>query len=150
MAQQIEQLVPAPDQRPRMSYEEFLAWTDEDTQAEWVDGEVIIATPPKLLHQELLLFLGGLVNRYARLLGLGKAGVAPFEMIISSAKASRQPDIFFVRREHLGRLNTTVPIVLMGRLARVAPFAPGVSHAGPIIHARQHHRSQWRSSCQTT
>ena len=26
---------------PRMTYEEFLAWADEDTLAEWVDGEVI-------------------------------------------------------------------------------------------------------------
>jgi Uma2 family endonuclease len=93
--------LPANDRRLRMSYEEFLAWADEDTRAEWVDGEVIISMPPKLIHQELMLFLGGLLNRYARKLRLGKAVVAPFEMIISSVEASRQPDIFFVRREHL-------------------------------------------------
>ena len=27
------------DCRPMMSYEEFLDWLDEDTLAEWVDGE---------------------------------------------------------------------------------------------------------------
>lgn len=26
----------------RMTYEEFLAWCDENTWAEWVDGKVII------------------------------------------------------------------------------------------------------------
>jgi hypothetical protein len=25
-----------------MTYEEFLAWADEDTRAEWVDGEVVV------------------------------------------------------------------------------------------------------------
>ena len=52
-----------------------------------------------------MLFLGSLVNRYARRLGLGEVVFASFEMMISSAKASRQPDIFFVRREHLDRLS---------------------------------------------
>jgi len=29
---------------PRMSYEEFLDWCDEDTLAEWVDGQVVITS----------------------------------------------------------------------------------------------------------
>lgn len=29
-------------ERPRMTYEEFLAWADEDTSAEWVGGEVVL------------------------------------------------------------------------------------------------------------
>ena len=28
-----------------MSYAEFLDWCDEDTQAEWIDEEVIMASP---------------------------------------------------------------------------------------------------------
>jgi hypothetical protein len=32
-----------PQPSPRMTYDEFLAWADEDTHAEWVDGEVRIA-----------------------------------------------------------------------------------------------------------
>jgi Uma2 family endonuclease len=31
-----------------MSYQEFLEWSDEDVYAEWVNGEVIIQTPPKI------------------------------------------------------------------------------------------------------
>ncbi len=41
----------------RMSYEEFLQWHDEDTHAEWVDGEVIVHVPPKDIHQATLGFL---------------------------------------------------------------------------------------------
>ena len=29
-----------------MSYEAFLEWADEDTAAEWVDGKVILMSPP--------------------------------------------------------------------------------------------------------
>lgn len=28
-------------QPPKMTYDEFLTWADEDTLAEWVDGEII-------------------------------------------------------------------------------------------------------------
>ena len=34
----------APTQAARMSYEEFLDWLDEDTLAEWVEGEVIMTS----------------------------------------------------------------------------------------------------------
>ena len=40
-----------------MSYEEFLAWADEDTHAEWVNGEVIIFMPPLNPHQTVIEFL---------------------------------------------------------------------------------------------
>ena len=35
------------EQRLRMSYEEYLAWANEDVRAEWVNGEVIVHMPPK-------------------------------------------------------------------------------------------------------
>jgi len=37
----------------RMTEEEFEAWADEDTRAEWVDGEVILMSPTSLLHNRL-------------------------------------------------------------------------------------------------
>jgi Uma2 family endonuclease len=40
----------------KMTYEEFLAWADEDTWAEWVNGEVIILTPASKRHQDLAFF----------------------------------------------------------------------------------------------
>ena len=33
-----------------MSYAEYLDWCDEDTRAEWVGGEVIMAPPASLAH----------------------------------------------------------------------------------------------------
>ena len=34
--------------RLKMTYEEFREWANEDVHAEWIDGEVIIHTPPRL------------------------------------------------------------------------------------------------------
>jgi hypothetical protein len=44
--------VPAQPASPggKITYEEFLDWADEDTWAEWVDGEVIALSPASLLH----------------------------------------------------------------------------------------------------
>ncbi len=38
-------LLQSSQQRPTMTYEEFLEWVDEDTLAGWVDGEVIMTSP---------------------------------------------------------------------------------------------------------
>ena len=33
-----------------MTYEQFLNWMDEDTRAEWVDGQVILMSPASYVH----------------------------------------------------------------------------------------------------
>jgi hypothetical protein len=38
----------------KLSYEEFLKLYDEDTRAEWVDGEVILLSPASNRHQDLV------------------------------------------------------------------------------------------------
>ncbi len=88
--------------RLEMSYEEFLQWADEDTHAEWVDGEVIIHMPPKDIHQATLGFLHRLLGLFVDLFNLGKIRIAPFEMKLG--RSSREPDILFIARENLDRL----------------------------------------------
>jgi Uma2 family endonuclease len=93
---------PKEECRLRMSYEEFLAWSNEDTHAEWVDGEVIIFMPPKTRHQELIQFLSKLLGLYVDLFRLGKVFTAPFEMRLE--RSAREPDILFVSQANLHRL----------------------------------------------
>ena len=45
---------PAQEQRIPMSYAEFLAYGNDTTHAEWVNGEVIVFMPPHLRHQNTL------------------------------------------------------------------------------------------------
>lgn len=98
------QAPPRQEQRLRMTYEEFLAWADEDVHAEWEDGEVIVFMPPKDRHQDVVTFLVTLLRLFADFFHLGKVRTAPFEMKATPDSPAREPDIFFVAREHRDRL----------------------------------------------
>jgi Uma2 family endonuclease len=88
----------------RMAYEEFLRWKDEDTHAEWVDGEVILTMPPKDRHQDIVLFLASLLRILLDLTGTGKVRTAPLEVYLPKRPASREPDIVVVLEENLRNL----------------------------------------------
>lgn len=90
----------------KMSYEEFLAWSDEDTHAEWDAGlgEVIISMPPRNIHQITLSFLHRLLALFVDLFDLGIVSIAPFEVKLKPGGSAREPDIFFVSTENLNRL----------------------------------------------
>lgn len=94
----------------KMCYEDFLAWSGEDIHAEWVpidstgNGEVFVQMPPKLMHQEVIVFLSKLLGLFIHLFGLGKLVIAPFEVKLKPGHSSREPDILFVATENLERL----------------------------------------------
>jgi Uma2 family endonuclease len=93
-----------PVERPRMTYEEFLAWANEDTLAEWVNGEVVMYSPASRQHQSIVGFLTGVLHSFAELHDLGVVLSAPFQMKLEHG---REPDLFFVTRENLDRLKET-------------------------------------------
>jgi Uma2 family endonuclease len=63
----------APAKPKKLSYEEFQAWADEDTLAEWVDGEVVMTSPAARKHQEIVVFLERLIGLYAEYRALDEA-----------------------------------------------------------------------------
>ena len=89
----------------RMTYEEFLEWADEDTLAEWVDGEVVMASPASLRHQLIINFLLEALGAYNRVHPLGQLIDGPFQMKL--ATSGREPDVIFVAAAHLDRLKPT-------------------------------------------
>ena len=91
----------------KMSYQEFLDWCDEDTLAEWVDGEVIMASPASNRHQSLAGFLHAVLEVYVEQHELGQVLLAPFQMKTGPALPSREPDLLFVAQENLDRLKAT-------------------------------------------
>ncbi len=104
MAETISQPRP-PSPGHGMTYEEFLAWTDEDTLAEWVDGEVVMNSPANLRHEEIEAFLSDLLKAYAAVHSLGKVLSSRFQMKLSSS--GREPDLLFIATQHLDRLKDT-------------------------------------------
>lgn len=88
-----------------MSYDEFMAWADEDTLAEWVEGRVEMASPASGLHQDLVVFLHGVLSVHVRTHDVGRVLIAPFQMRLPTS--GREPDVLFVAKEHLDRVRST-------------------------------------------
>jgi len=88
----------------KMTYEEFLAWADEDTLAEWVDGEVVLYRPASDQHQNLADFLIAILRPYVESRNLGWVRTAPFQMKLEHG---REPDLLYLSRDHLERLKET-------------------------------------------
>lgn len=91
----------------KLTYEEFLEWCDEDTWAEWVNGEVIVLSPASERHQDLADFLTAVLRIYGEARGVGIVRSAPFQMKTAPELPGREPDILFIAKEHLKRLKET-------------------------------------------
>ena len=89
----------------QMSYEQFLEWADEDTLAEWQNGEVIMASPASYRHQDLARFLLSVIGIYVETCNAGVIQTAPFQMKLASS--GREPDLIFVAKSHLDRIKTS-------------------------------------------
>lgn len=92
----------------KVSFEEFLAWCDEDTWAEWVDGEVVMLTPASRKHQRTVKFFLFLLEAYAVKHGSGEVLTAPFPVRLPvPLSRGREPDILYVSKEKLPLLKET-------------------------------------------
>ena len=91
----------------KLSFEEFLAWCDEDTWAEWVDGRVVMVSPASRRHQDLADFLTSILRIYVESRGLGLVLSAPFLMRLPNIPSGREPDLIFVAAAHRDRLKET-------------------------------------------
>lgn len=89
----------------KLTYEEFLDWCDEDTLAEWVEGEVIMTSPASEEHQDIGSLLEMALRAFVEAYKLGKVMRAPFQMKLDSS--GREPDLLFVSAGRLNRVRET-------------------------------------------
>ncbi|HVA45567.1 MAG TPA: Uma2 family endonuclease [Pirellulales bacterium] len=101
-----EPVVVRPHPVKTMSEEEFVAWCDEDTRAEWVDGEVVVMSPANLVHCKLNRFLLSVLGDFVDARSLGEVVGTEFSVRLNS-KRRRLPDVLFVANERLGNLSNT-------------------------------------------
>lgn len=90
----------------RMTEAQFVAWCDEDTRAEWVDGEVVLMSPENIQHNKLLLFIAYLMGGYIEYHGLGDLYAEGIQVRLAELKRRRLPDLLFVSKHRLGALRT--------------------------------------------
>ncbi len=90
-----------------MSFEEFLAWADEDTHAEWVGGKVVPKMPTSRLHQRCNGFLYRMVAAWLDHHPVAEVLPPPFLIRLTAPDGRlilREPDLTVVLNEHLDRL----------------------------------------------
>src|SRR3954452_6822580 len=90
-----------------VTFEEFLAWCDEDTHAEWVDGEIIMMSPASDHHQDLSDFLITVMRLYNEAHQLCWIRSAPFIIRTSVHPSGREPDILFVTKDRMHLIQPT-------------------------------------------
>jgi len=91
----------------RVTWDEFLAWLDDKTRAEWVDGEVVPLSPSNLEHQDVIGFLYELVLSFVRVKRLGRVYFGIL-MRLAARRSGREPDLLFVANEHVDRFKGTL------------------------------------------
>ena len=89
----------------KVSYEEFLDLCDEDTMAEWVNGEIIMTSPSSKIHQRISVFIESILCSYVEFHKLGEIFRENFQMKLPYS--GREPDIMFVNSNHLDRVQET-------------------------------------------
>jgi Uma2 family endonuclease len=104
LRQWLEELLRRSAEPDKMTYEQFLAWADEDTHAEWVNGEVVMTSPASDQHQDTVDWLVAILRSYVQSRSLGWVRSAPFQMKLESG---REPDLLFVTQANLERVGRT-------------------------------------------
>lgn len=87
-----------------MTWEEFLEWSPDEGQSEWVDGEGIAYVSNSARHGELVRFLGALIGRFAQVFNLGEVFSESLLMRLMIRPAGRMPDVFVIGRAERHRL----------------------------------------------
>jgi Uma2 family endonuclease len=88
----------------KVSYEEYLATSEENKWTEWIDGEIVPMTPVGRDHQKLGAFLLSLLRAYVDHKNLGEVLYEPFQMKTGPDLPGRAPDIMVVGTERLAHL----------------------------------------------
>lgn len=86
-----------------MTEDEFVAWCDSDTKAEFVDGRVIIMSPVVLDHDNVFHFLLKLLGMYLEYRPVGELHGSEYTVRLRPG-LRRVPDLLFVASGHTGRL----------------------------------------------
>jgi len=82
----------------RMTEEEFVAWCDEDTRTEWVDGDVVMMAPANYEHTKTSHWLASVMTSFAEHFDLGEV-LPDFQIRLGNQRRRRGPDISFVSKE---------------------------------------------------
>ena len=85
------------------TYEDFCQMVREDQKADLIDGVIYMASPENTDANKLFMWLSGLMHDYAQYHDLGEVYGSRVALRLDKKNAP-EPDITFVRKEHLSRV----------------------------------------------
>lgn len=85
-----------------LTYEDLLAFPEDNFRRELIDGELIVTPAPSGRHQDAVLELGARFLAHCKEHG-GKVYVAPRDVFFTDRNVV-EPDVLFVRPENLDRV----------------------------------------------
>jgi Uma2 family endonuclease len=85
----------------QMTEEEFVAWCDSDTRAEWVDGKVVIMSPSSVEQDDLNTWLLSILRHFLEHHDLGRVFGPNVTARLATQKRRRIPDLFVVLKARL-------------------------------------------------
>ncbi len=88
-----------PDAPAKLTYEDY-AKTPEGERWELIDGVLVMAAAPNMIHQDIQMDLGTPVNDFVRRHRLGKFYFPDTDVVLSETTTLR-PDLIFVSNERL-------------------------------------------------
>jgi Uma2 family endonuclease len=82
----------------RMTEREFVEWVDDETRAEWVDGEVIVMPPVSIDHDNVAFWARSILQDFVEHFELGQI-LGPEVMVrLPRQRRRRTPDVLFVSK----------------------------------------------------
>ena len=84
-----------------LTYEDLQAFPDDNLRRELIDGELFVTAAPGTRHQRVVMYLSARLFAYAEEHG-GEVLPAPYDVKFSDTSVV-EPDVLFVRAEHLDR-----------------------------------------------
>lgn len=85
-----------------LTYQDLLAFPEDDFRRELIDGELIVTAAPGGRHQDVVLELGSRLLAYTKLHG-GKVYIAPRDLYLADDTVL-EPDVLFIRPNNINRV----------------------------------------------
>jgi Uma2 family endonuclease len=95
-----EREIPWP-QQGEWTYDDYLRLPNDGRRYEIIEGVLYVSPAPKYLHQRIVQVLLRRLGDLAEEKGSGEVIPAPFEIYLSGRNRPIQPDLVYIRAEHL-------------------------------------------------
>jgi Uma2 family endonuclease len=90
----------------KLTYDDFLLFPDDGKRHELIDGEHYVTPSPSRKHQAIVWNLAATIGPYLESHPVGRAFVAPFDVIFSEFDVV-EPDLLFISNVRLEEVLTT-------------------------------------------